>query len=224
MRRMSGRLAVGVVMLLLGFLSVAQLRSQAADTALAGLSTQDLTSLVASVTARNTQLRTEISTLEQQLEAVTAAVGRGDTSTLQIRTDLSRVQGWSGAAAITGPGVRIVVQGTLPGEAISLLLNELRNAGAEGIAVGGIRAIPGLVVTGPAGALTASGTSLGTPLELLAIGQPEALSGSLTRNGGPIPQLTAQYPGVVITVAIADSLVLPATDRSLDPVLGRPRI
>jgi uncharacterized protein YlxW (UPF0749 family) len=84
--------------------------------------------------------------------------------------------------------------------------------------------VPGIVVTGPAGGLTANGVALGTPLELLAVGQSEVLLGSLTRVGGPISQLAAQYPDVKITVASADSLVLPAATRSLRPSLGRPRI
>ena len=224
MRRWSGRLAVGAVMLLLGFLAVAQLRAQASENGLSGLSTQDLTSLITNVTSRNIALRNDIADLRIQKDAIASAVQRGDTSTLQIRTDLSRVEGWSGALSITGSGVRIVVDGALPGESIEMLINELRNAGAEGVAVGGIRAVPGVVVSGPAGALSAGGTALSTPLELLAVGKPEVLSGSLTRSGGPIAQLAAQYPTVTITVTTADSVVIPASDRDLSPKLGHPRI
>ena len=99
MRRGSGRLAVGAVLLILGFLVVAQLRSQATDQGLAALSVQDLTELVANVTTRNNQLREEIRTLERQQQAVSAAVQRGDTSTGQIRSDLNRILGWSGRSA-----------------------------------------------------------------------------------------------------------------------------
>jgi uncharacterized protein YlxW (UPF0749 family) len=224
MRRGSGRLAVGAVLLLLGFLVVAQLRSQAADSALSGRSTQDLTILVANLTTTNNQLRDEIATLERQRDSVATSVQRGDTSTVQIRTDLARVQGWSGALPITGAGVRVTIEGGLPGTGASLLLNELRNAGAEGIAIDGIRAVPGLVVTGPAGGLSAGGVRLTTPLEVFAVGQPEALSGSLTRAGGPIAQLLAQYPAVKITVLAMDSVALPATQQDLNPRLGRPRL
>ena len=57
MRRTSGPLAIGIVLTLLGFLVVAQLRSQALDQGLAALSVQELTELVANVTTRNNQLR-----------------------------------------------------------------------------------------------------------------------------------------------------------------------
>jgi uncharacterized protein YlxW (UPF0749 family) len=224
MRRASGRLAVSIVLVLLGFLVVVQLRSQATTAGLGNLSAQDLTVLVANLTTRNNQLRTEISALQQQRESVSIAVQNGDTSAVQIRADLSRIQGWSGTVPVTGAGVKVIVDGPLPGDAVGQLINELRNAGSEGIAIGGVRDVPGVVVTGPAGSITVGGVTPQEPLELLAVGQPEALSGSLTRAGGPIAQLGAQYPAVVITVLAMDSVTLPATDRDLTPKLGKPRL
>jgi uncharacterized protein YlxW (UPF0749 family) len=224
MRHWSGRLAVGAVLLILGFLVVVQARSQATDQALAGLSVQELTELVATVTTRNNQLREEIRSLERQRESVAAAVARGDTSVVQIRSDLNRILGWSGALGVSGAGVRVSVNGALPGDAVEQLLNELRNAGAEALSIGTIRIVPGVVVAGPADALMVGGTPLAGRLEILAIGQPESLAGSLARAGGPIAQLSARYPDVTVTVNDADLVEIPPTDRDLGPVLGRPRL
>ena len=215
---------MSAVLLILGFLVVAQLRSQATDQGLAALSVQELTELVANVTTRNNQLREEIRTLERQNESVGAAVERGDTSTGQIRTDLNRVLGWSGALGVSGAGVRVSVEGSLPGDAVEQLLNELRNAGAEAISIGAIRVVPGVVVAGPADSLMVAGVPLAGQLEILAVGQPESLAGSLARAGGPIAQLAARYPDVTITVNNADLIDVPPTDRDLNPVLGRPRL
>jgi uncharacterized protein YlxW (UPF0749 family) len=224
MRRTSGRLAVTAVLVLLGFLVVVQLRSQAANEGLSGLSVQELGELVANLTTRNDQLRDEIHTLESQRDGVAGAVERGGTSALQIRTDLNRVLGWSGALPVTGSGVRVSIQGPLPGSALNELLNELRNAGAEALAIGTIRVVPGVVATGPAGSVVVTGIPLADPLEVLAMGQSEVLSGSLTRAGGLIAQLAARYPDVVITVSVADRMTLPATDRDLNPQLAKPRL
>jgi len=224
MRYRSGRLAMTALLVLLGFLVVVQLRSQSADEGLAALSVQELTELVANVTSRNNQLREEIRTLERQHEGVAAAVDRGDTSTVQMRNDLDRVLAWSGALGVSGAGVRVVVEGPLPGDAIEQLLNELRNAGAEAISIGGIRVVPGVVVSGPAGSLVVSGIPLTGQLEILATGRSESLAGSLARAGGPIAQLAARYPDVSITVNDADFVEIPPTDRDLSPVLGQPRL
>lgn len=224
MRRASGRLTVSLVLMLLGLLVVAQLQSQATAPALAGLSAQDLTVLVANLTTRNNELRDEISSLQVQRASVAAAVQRGDTSAVQIRSDLSRIEAWSGVLPVTGAGVRVLIAGSIPGDAVSSLVNELRNAGAEGISIAGIRDVPGVVVTGPAGAITVDGVSPDEPIELLAIGQPETLTGSLTRAGGPIAQLGAQYPDATVSVSAMDLVTLPATQRDLTPKLGRPRL
>ncbi len=224
MRHRSSMLSFTAVVVLLGFLVVVQLRSRAADDGLSGLSVPELGELVANLTTRNDQLRGEIRVLETQLAAVSRAVEGGDTSAGQIRADLNRIRGWSGALGVAGPGVRVLVEGSLPGDAVELLLNELRNAGAEALAVGPIRLVPGVVVSGPAGSLVVADSPLADPLEIFAIGQPETLGGSLTRAGGPIAQLAARHPEVVVTVSVADRLDLPPTARSLGPILGTPRL
>jgi uncharacterized protein YlxW (UPF0749 family) len=224
MRRPSSRLAITAVLFLLGFLVVVQLRSQTADEGLTALSVSELTELVANVTTRNNQLRAEITALERQRETIASAVERGDTSAGQIRSDLNRVRAWSGAMGVRGEGVRVTVSGPVPGDAIELLLNELRNAGAEGIAVGGTRIVPGVVVTGPERAVVVNGVPLPDPVQITASGQPPTLAGSLSRAGGPIAQLAARFPEVVVTVTALDLVELPATNRDLNPALGRPRL
>ena len=130
MRRNSGRLAVAAVLALLGFLVVVQARSQAQDQGLAQTSVQDLTELVANVTARNNQLRVEVQALHQQQQTLSNSVQRGDSSVSQMRGDLSHILAWSGALGVTGAGVQVTVTGDLPPGAVGQLLNELRNAGA----------------------------------------------------------------------------------------------
>lgn len=224
MRRNTGRLAVSAVLFVLGFLVVVQLRSQSVEVGLNARSVQELTELVANLTTRNNQLRQEIAQLEQQRDAVASAVRRGDTSAVQVRADLNRIRGWSGAVAVKGEGIRVSVGGALPGDALEQLLNELRNAGAEAIAIGGIRVVPGVVPNGPTSSVLVDGVPLPNRVELLAIGQPQTLAGSLTRAGGPIAQLAARFPDVAITVTAEDLVAIPATQRDLDPVLGRPRL
>ena len=224
MRRRSGRIAVGVVLFVLGFLVVVQLKSQSADQGLNGLSVQDLTELVANLTTRNNQLRDEVTALEQQHDALAAGVARGDSSAVQVRADLNRVRGWSGETGVVGAGIRVTVSGALPGDALEQLLNELRNAGAEAIAVGDTRIVQGEVPNGPAGSVMVGVESLTDPVDIVAVGQQQTLAGSLTRAGGPIAQLAARFPDVLITVTAEDLVTLPATSRDLAPVLGKPRL
>jgi len=111
----------------------------------------------------------------------------------------------------------------VPASAISDLLNELRNAGAEAISIGGVRVVASTVVGGPDGSLSVENTALGPRVEVLAIGNPAALTGALTRAGGLVAQLQATYEEVAVEVTPLDAVTVPATERTLVPVAGKPR-
>jgi uncharacterized protein YlxW (UPF0749 family) len=223
MRKPRSQLALTAIAILLGLLLVTQFRAQQAGTGLEVQSSQDLTLLIANLTTRNDQLRGEVADIQGQLDSISAANARGETSMGQLRADLERVRVWSGEDPAAGPGVRVLLFGGVPAEAISELVNELRNAGAEAIAVGGVRVVAGTVAAGPIGALSIANTALGPRIEVLAIGNPAALTGGLTRAGGLVSQLQARYAEVLVEVTPLDVVSLPAADRSLAPTLGVPR-
>ena len=96
---------------------------------------------------------------------------------------------------MTGTGIRVTVAGQIPGDALEQLLNELRNAGAEAIAIGPVRIVAGDVPNGPAGNVVVGGLPLETPVDIVAVGQPQTLAGSLTRAGGPDRTARCAVPG-----------------------------
>jgi uncharacterized protein YlxW (UPF0749 family) len=218
------QLTIAAVAFLLGLLVVIQLRAQAGGTGLAALDTQDLTVFVASVNQRNDQLRREIASLERELATLTSNQDRGEASVDEIRADLRRVRAYAGLDPVTGPGVTITVTGPIDGPGLEDLINELRDAGAEAMASGGVRLVPGVVAVGAPGAASLAGVDLADTFTLDAIGASEQLTGSLTRSGGVIAQLAATQPDVVITVTPMERLELPATDRTLVPVHAHPRL
>ena len=224
MRRRRNQVTIAAVAFALGLLVVIQLRTQASGAAFAGLSSQDLTVLVANLNARNDQLRREVATLDRELTTLDSNRQRGDASIDELRADLQRVRLYAGSEAANGAGVSIMIHGPIDGSALEDLVNELRNAGAEAIAVGGIRLVPGVVAIGGPGNVTVDGRAVGDPLELDAIGPPDKLIGSLTRSGGLIAQLAATQPDVSVEVTPVDRLVVPATDRDLIPANGHPRL
>ena len=224
MHRARSQITIAAVALILGLLVVIQLRSQSLSSGLAQLSSQDLTILVANLNARNDQLRREGSSLEVELSTLTANRARGDVSIDEITADLERVRAYAGLDPVGGPGVVISIRGDIDGSGVEELINELRNAGAEAIATGGVRVVAGVVVTGPAGGAEVDGIALGDAFDLTAIGAPDKLTGSLTRSGGVIAQLAATQETVVVTVTPVDRLELPATNRTLVPAHGRPRL
>jgi uncharacterized protein YlxW (UPF0749 family) len=224
MHRRASQLTIAAVAFVLGLLVVLQLRSQASDSALGQLSAQDLTVLVANLNARNDQLRREGATLDSELTTLNGNQARGDVSVDEITADLQRVRAYAGLEPVSGPGVTISIDGPIDGQGVEELINELRNAGAEAIAVGSVRVVPGVVVSGPAGAIVVADTALPPGFELSAIGAPDKLTGSLTRSGGVIAQFAATQPNITVTVTPIDRVDLPATDLPLIPAHGRPRL
>jgi uncharacterized protein YlxW (UPF0749 family) len=214
---------VAAVAFILGLLVVAQLRAQSGNNTLAGMSSQDLTFLVANLNTRNEQLRTEIATLDRQLAAIELGGSRGASSVNQIQADLDRIRAWAGLDRIAGVGVQITISGPIGPRAIEDLINELRNAGAEAIAIEGVRVVSGTVIGGLPGSVSVDDTALDNPLTIRAIGTPETLTGSLARAGGIIAQLAATAPDATIEVKAVGRMVLPATVRNLVPSHGRPR-
>lgn len=218
------RLAVTAVALVLGLLVVGQLRGQAGVPGLEGLTAQDLTVLIANLNTRNEQLRAEVATLERQVADLLDARARGESAVGQLRSDLARIRIFAGLSPVSGPGVRVSVSGPIGGDGVEEILNELRNAGAEAIAVDGVRLVPGVVVTGAPGAARILDRALPEGFTIDAIGSSQILTGTLTRLGGVIAQVAATYPDAVVTVTPIDHLVIPATDLDLAPDHGRPRL
>ncbi|MFL5757321.1 MAG: DUF881 domain-containing protein [Chloroflexota bacterium] len=223
-RKIPNQVALTAVAVVLGFLVVVQIRSQSASPGLAGLSAQELTVVVANLSEQNDRLRVEVQGLERQSGDLASDRDRGDVSLSDLRLDLARIRAWAGLAPVSGQGVRVEISGPLPAEGVADILNELRNAGAEAVAVNGVRVVPGVVVSGAAGQLAIGGQALVGPVVIEAIGQSETLTGSLSRAGGPVAQLGARFPDATVEVTPADHLLLGATNRTLVPAHGRPRI
>jgi uncharacterized protein YlxW (UPF0749 family) len=223
-RARRNQLTVAVVVGILGILVIGQLHGQAGAPGLANLSTQDLTLLIANLNTRNEQLRTEIAGLQQQAGTLQAAKANGETTVDQLKSDLARIQAWSGAIGLSGPGVSITVRGSIGGEGVEDLLNELRNAGAEAIVVAGVRVVPGVAVAGAPGSISVENTALEDGFQIEAVGSPEILLGTLSRAGGVIAQVEATYPGVQVSVTPMEIVTAPATTRNLIPSHGQPRL
>jgi len=222
------QLTIAAVAFLLGLLVVVQLRAQTAGSALQNRSAQDLTTLVGNLNTQNDRLRTEVGSLQRQLDELQTDHASGATSVGQIQADLARIRAWAGLDPVSGKGVTLVVNGEIDAAAVDDLLNELRNAGAEAIAVEDIRVVASTTISGVPGALDVDGFLLRDPFMIRAIGRPEILVGSLTRAGGIIAQLAATNSAATIDVRPSqqndEPMVLPATKRVLVPGHGHPRL
>ena len=221
MRRPLAQISLFAVALLIGVLLIGQLRSQARPTEISSLSAQELSQLVDQLSERNRQLRGALSDLQQTLREYNAAGTQGQSALDVSREELRRITAFGGLAPVEGQGIVLQVTGDLDAIALNDLLNELRNAGAEALAVNDIRITNrSVAVQGPV-SLLVDGQEVERTFTLSAIGSPEGLLSTMERPGGIIAQLQ-QFIDASIVATQSSNIALPATDVSLVPLVARP--
>ena len=207
MKRSFSVLHTTIVCFVLGILLVIQFRSTE-PTATSTLSTSDQATVLTTLVESNAGLRSEIGELDAQVVLLNPA--NSDASNTALLAELSRLLVVSGDAPVGGPGVRIDVSGQINPLDMQDLINELRNAGAEAIALNGRRVIVRSVVAREGNDLALDRSRLVAPFVLEAIGEPDTMEKALLRRGGLVSLLEYAYPGLNITVGRVEGLVLPA--------------
>ncbi|HEV8252434.1 MAG TPA: DUF881 domain-containing protein [Candidatus Limnocylindria bacterium] len=209
------------VAMLIGLLGVGQLNSQARPIEISRLSATELSTLIETLTARNRELRSGLTDIREQLRQYEVSGPQGESALQVSREDLRRITAFGGLAAVEGQGIQMDVDGNLDAIALNDLINELRNAGAEAIAVDGIRITARSVATEGPRAMELDGVEVGEKFTLRAIGSPDGLLGAMERPGGIISQLKL-FIKATIQISQEEAVELPATGLSLIPVVGAP--
>jgi uncharacterized protein YlxW (UPF0749 family) len=215
------QMSLFAVALVVGLLGVGQLRSQARPTEISSLSAQELSTLIETLTARNSELRTGLADIGEQLREYRAAGTQGQSALGVSQEDLRRITAFAGLGGVDGQGIVMTVDGSLDPIALNDLVNELRNAGAEAIAVDEVRITASSVATQGPSSLQIDGVDVGKRFTLRAVGSPEGLMSAIERPGGIISQLKLVI-SATISIQQVQSIQLPATARSLQPVTGKP--
>jgi uncharacterized protein YlxW (UPF0749 family) len=210
-----------VVAMVIGLLLVGQLRSQARPIELSSLSPQDLSGLIEQLQAANVELGDGLDDLRAQIRDYERAAVEGQSDIVISEEALLGISAFGGLVGVEGQGIRILAEGSFDPIAINDLLHELRNAGAEAIAIDQIRITANSVAVLGTSAIEIDGVPIGPSFEVAAIGSPDGLQAAIERPGG-ILSLYEQSIDARFTVSQVERLVLPATRRDLTPAAARP--
>jgi uncharacterized protein YlxW (UPF0749 family) len=215
-------LAVGVV----GFLVAAQLGTTGRGTEnLAAESESDLTRIFASLNEESAALRDEISQLRLELAALQSSAERDQLARGAAQRQLSDLEILAGIVPARGPGVAVRISdpnATFEFELLLDLVQELRDAGAEAIAVNGRRVGGTTAFSARGSAVTVDGQEVAQPYEVLAIGDPATLEVGLKIPGGAVDTLDA-LEGTKISVERRSELRVPALEHPPAFKVARPR-
>ena len=207
-------LAVGALCLLLGMLLASQFRTRTATGRSSTAAGSSPMAVISALVEANDGLRQERASLETQVEEYDRTSGQDRLTSLV--EELKRLRIANGLAEVTGPGVEVHIEGSVSPLEMQDLVNELRNAGAEAIAVNGQRLVPSSVVASSGDTLLVDGESLTPPYVLEAIGDPRSMDTALMRQGGLIMLLVQAHDGLSLKVAQQARMVLAVYTRPLE--------
>ena len=205
-------LAAGVV----GFLLVGQRQGPRRESPpLEAESEGDLARILSDLNAEADALQNEIAELKVQLGEL-RRFSRDETAASEAADEqLRNLQVLAGTTPVTGSGIVVTISdpnGLLTYDALIDMVQELRDAGAEAIAVNDVRIGVATAFAERDGRITVDGTVLSPSYRVAAIGQPATLEGGLKIPGGAVDAVSA-VKGVRVQVDKQAKVDLPALAR-----------
>jgi uncharacterized protein YlxW (UPF0749 family) len=185
---------------------------------------EDLTRILSDLNVEADRLGRQVAELRVRLERYRDAATGSDVAVRDARRMLRDLEVLSGAVPVEGPGVSVTI--TDPSVAVGWdlmldLVQELRDAGAEAVAIDEVR-VGASSWLGPAdGSLVVDGRPVTPPYEVVAIGPPEPIRGALGLAGGPLTVIQAE-PTVSVRVDDVESLTVPALRGEMRFEYARP--
>ena len=210
MKTRASQLSVTLVTFLIGVLLMAQFATQQRmNSKRAFASGAEGALLISNLVEGNAHLRQEVTELEAQWETYRSATSQ---ARLQAMMDeLNRLKILNGVIEVSGPGVQVILDGPATVLDLQDLLNELRNAGAEAIALNGQRLVASSVMLPKDdGSIIVEGIATRRPYVFAAIGEAATLEAALQRPGGLLAVYSNSREGIKVNVQQRDNLIAPA--------------
>ncbi|MGZ4436405.1 MAG: DUF881 domain-containing protein [Nocardioides sp.] len=213
----------GVVVLLLFGLLVSTAAVETARNATQSASSHS--SLVAQVNERQAELagqRRTIQDLRGQIDTLDTESLRASTEGRAVQSRLDRLEVWTGAVPVQGPGIRVTVSDAPGGgdgqevldRDLQKLVNGLWQVGAEAISVNGQRLSGLSAIRQASGGITVNYRHVNGPYVVSAIGNPDTMAANfLDTAGGQTWLVLKSTVGLGFDIAREDSLKLPAASR-----------
>lgn len=226
LRPSRGQIMVGVLLAVLGFAAITQVRTNTTDDTFAGYREQELVDVLSGLSGTSQRAQTQINELEttrRRLEQSRQAQDAAIEAAQKQAEELSIMAGW---VPVTGPGIRLTVtEGPRPVDVNTVLdtVEELRSAGAEAMQVNGkVRLVAQSAIEPAPGGLTVDGTLVTSPYVFDAIGDPHTLRGALELVDGPVAQFKDDA-GATVQLDELDSMDITAVRQPTNPQYAQPQ-
>jgi uncharacterized protein YlxW (UPF0749 family) len=182
---------IWVLLALLGFTLVVQLRSNDADEGLSAMRQEDLVRILSDLEAQDSRLLAEIQALEQSKQQLNSEVGGKEAAQAEALRRSQDLGLLAGTERGTGPGLDITLSDVSASDVLNTV-QELRGAGGEVMQLNGangreVRVVASsFFVDATGGGIIADGEQLTGPYHLLVIGPASTMSTALQIPGGVV--------------------------------------
>ncbi|MFI5834085.1 DUF881 domain-containing protein [Micromonospora sp. NPDC051300] len=186
---------IGVLLALLGFTLVVQLKTTSTDPTLAATREEDLVRISSDLDSRERRLRQDIEALEESQRQLRSGE-QGRQAALQEATRRADELGiLAGSLPAVGPGLEVRFSGSDKAMSSTRILDavqELRGAGAEAMQIQGVDGTAVRIIAstyfvdGSGGGLVVDGRRLSGPYTILVIGDPATMRTALNIPGGVV--------------------------------------
>ncbi|MDD4238814.1 MAG: DUF881 domain-containing protein [Desulfotomaculaceae bacterium] len=184
--------------------------------------TQELADQVAQLKKEHDVLQPQLIRMREQLEDLST----GPLAS-QIKAEMELATIFSGITKLSGSGVEVTLKDSnasqkptdnpnwdiIHAEDILRVVNEIKAAGAEAIAINGQRLVATTEISCSGPAIRINKNALVPPFVITAIGNPETMEGALKMRGGVAEFL--QFFGIQISVKKLEQLTIPAYSGSI---------
>ena len=194
LRRPSRRqIVVAILLALVGFAGITQVRSNDVDDTYAGLREQDLIDILNGLAGTSQRADAELRRLERTRDELLSDTSNREAALQQAQSEASNLSILAGLVPVTGPGIRVTiteVTGPVKLDTILNTIQELRTSDAEAMQFNGtVRVVAQTAFEETEGGLLVGGTFVEPPYVIDVIGEPGTLSSAVAFRLGPKYQI-----------------------------------
>lgn len=220
-----------IIFLLFGFMLATQLRARPPVSREVTYQRADqLAILLKATEEERDRLKEEVKALRDKVAEMMA----GESQAKVMQEELYKARILGGLVDVTGPGVSVEMTDSqkqaaagqdpnvflIHDDDVLRVVNELRAAGAEAIAVNGQRLVSTSEIRCAGPVFIINGVRVAPPIKIQAIGDPEMLQNALKMRGGVIDTLALW--GIEVKIKVEQSVTVPAYTGSLTYRFAKP--
>ena len=196
-----GQIIAAVILFVVAFGGVLQVRTHSTDDAYRNARQDDLVQILDGLNGESRRLQSEIETLQKTRENLRSGADRQRVARSETRKRIGDLGILAGTEQAEGQGVRITVtdpHSKLTPELMLEGVEELRDAGAEAIEINDVeRVVATTSFGGGTGSVTVDGQPINGPVVIDAIGDSDSLASGAGFRGGFADQVTGNAQGQV---------------------------